>query len=899
MERDDRARLKGLLADVDRWTAGLTAINSSRKTTRDAAERDIARLRARTVAIERDGACAWVVVPLTAKDADVAAHLAAVRDLRPFTFAEKHRLDLVRHVAAVADEARPLARVRLFPGRKKYALAHEAAGELARLHHIAIAQDLDQFLAELAQPLPPAEPPGLADILDPSLGLAERFGGGIQPAELLPWADFDRVSSAVRVIDKAVAAEQEYVRAAKAAGDAVRWSETRRLVSAMPLDALRQATRDRLRTGVLDAAGITSVYAVLHASRGLASLPGVGETTASRMVAAAQTLWDTTYQEMPVRIDFTNREPAATALVTALRAWDMARRTKGGADDVARAAELRVLGAALNRGAIYAVVVPVGSMPSTALKDTIDAVVARADLVAAARPTAGGPGNVWDDFLSRPADYFGMLAELGLAADDAARAHGDLPDDVVNAVRALELRTDNLTASLRGYQSFAARFALVQKKVIVGDEMGLGKTVEALATLTHLRSKGDNRFLVVCPPAIVSNWIRETAHHTRLLVHRLHGPETDRRAALKQWRRGGGVAVITYDLLGWALRNLSEQEIADIACVVVDEAHYIKNPAAVRSKNAAKVIAGVERAILMSGTPLENRVEEFRNLIRYIRPGLARSASGSSALRFRRHVAPVYLRRNQEDVLTELPKLVEVEEWLGLSPFGAQSYRAAVRDGNFMAMRRATMLGNDSEKLRRLVEIVEEAEANGRRVIVYSYFLDVLGQVAAALPGTIFGPLTGKVPAARRQAMIDDFSAAGPGSVLVSQITAGGVGLNIQAASVVVICEPQLKPTTEAQAIARAHRMGQIQSVQVHRLLAENSVDERICEILAVKKALFDDFARVSETAHAAPDAMDITEMDIARQVVAAERARLFSKPSAGPTAATTVPIDDSPAAQG
>jgi SNF2 family DNA or RNA helicase len=147
-----------------------------------------------------------------------------------------------------------------------------------------------------------------------------------------------------------------------------------------------------------------------------------------------------------------------------------------------------------------------------------------------------------------------------------------------------------------------------------------------------------------------------------------------------------------------------------------------------------------------------------------------------------------------------------------------------------------------------------------------------------ALPGKVFGPLTGSVPAAARQVMVDQFSAAGHGAVLVSQIVAGGVGLNIQAASVVVICEPQLKPTTEWQAIARAHRMGQLETVQVHRLLSEDGVDQRITEILARKRELFDDFARISETAESAPEALDVSEADLARDVIAAERERLFAQ---------------------
>ncbi|WP_256973838.1 C-terminal helicase domain-containing protein [Rhodococcus sp. NCIMB 12038] len=173
------------------------------------------------------------------------------------------------------------------------------------------------------------------------------------------------------------------------------------------------------------------------------------------------------------------------------------------------------------------------------------------------------------------------------------------------------------------------------------------------------------------------------------------------------------------------------------------------------------------------------------------------------------------------------------------------AYRDAVAAGNFMRMRQVAMLqGERSEKVQRLVEIVED---NGRRVIVFSHFRGVLDQVVRALPGQVFGPLTGSVPAAARQTMVDQFSAAGHGAVLVSKIVAGGVGLNIQAASVVVICEPQLKPTAEWQAIARARRMGQLESVQVHRLLSEEGVDQRITAILARKRELFDEFAQATD----------------------------------------------------
>ena len=284
--------------------------------------------------------------------------------------------------------------------------------------------------------------------------------------------------------------------------------------------------------------------------------------------------------------------------------------------------------------------------------------------------------------------------------------------------------------------------------------------------------------------------------------------------------RNGGVAVTTFETLRWFEDRVLA--VRDLGCVVVNEAHYIKNPTAFRTKRARRILDTSDRAILMTGTPLENRIDEFRNLVGYIRPDLIIEMDEFAPRRFRHQVAPAYLRRNQEDVLAELPELVEVDEWLPMSREDTAAYRDAVAAGNFMAMRQAAMSqGSRSEKMLRLVEIVEEAEDNGRRVIVFSHFRNVLDQVASAVPGKAFGPLTGSVPAAARQVIVDQFSAAAHGAVLISQIVAGGVGLNIQAASVVVICEPQLKPTTEWQAIARAHRMGQLESVQVHRLLSE------------------------------------------------------------------------------
>ncbi|WP_458779318.1 DEAD/DEAH box helicase [Arthrobacter sp. D3-16] len=708
-------------------------------------------------------------------------------------------------------------------------------------------------------------------LLDPSLGLEAYLPANYTIAEALPFNLLRGAWGKLPLITNADNAAEEAAIEARAAADKVRAGDVSDALKAMDLEVLRKAAPQRqLRTAPLQDYELNNVWDVLRFQDeySLKSLPGLGEASAWPIAQASLRLFEAVREETPVRIDVKRKGKATTALLESLARWDNARKFSPTEDEVALASGLsRLVKKKSSSTPLGVLAIVKGKLPksptavSAVLNDALNRVVLPL-----------GTASIWTDFLSRPADYFGMLTELGFMTEDEKSMHGDLPEEIVGAVRAKELRRDYLTASLRAYQSFGARFALVQEKVIIGDEMGLGKTVEALAVLAHLRARGQSHFLVVCPAAVVSNWTRETAKHTKLRALRLHGPLWERNHAAKAWVKNGGVAVTTYDLLPWIEEHLSG---VDLGCVILDEAHYIKNPRAKRSLAAAEIINSTKYAILMTGTPLENSVAEFRNLISYIRPDLAEEAPEFLAKAFRKHVAPAYLRRNQEDVLTELPEVVEIDEWMGMSHSDELVYGRAVREGQFMLMRRAAMMSEQSMKVSRLLEIAGEAEANGRRVIVFSYFREVLNQVTRLLPGQVFGPLTGSIAAADRQKLVDRFSQAGHGAVLVAQITAGGVGLNIQSASVVVICEPQIKPTMESQAIARAHRMGQTDTVQVHRLLTEDSVDERIRDILKDKRQLFDEFARDSVIAKQAPDAVDVSEVELARRVVAAERERL------------------------
>ena len=407
-----------------------------------------------------------------------------------------------------------------------------------------------------------------------------------------------------------------------------------------------------------------------------------------------------------------------------------------------------------------------------------------------------------------------------------------------------------MRCELRRYQAWGVKYILHQGKVLLGDEMGLGKTVQAIAAMVTLRNTGATHFAVVCPASVLVNWCREITKFSDLKAIKVHGPL--KQAALEDWIQAGGVAVTSYETVQhWEL-----PEDFAFSLLTVDEAHYIKNPGARRTVHVRNLALRAERLLFMTGTALENRVDEMVELIAVLRPELAAEIGGmkmlASAPRFRELVAPVYYRRKREQVLTELPELEEQESWCQLGAAERAQYEADVLGESYHAARRVSWTVGDiarSSKAQRLLEIAEEAAAEGRKVLIFSFYLDTIEKVRALLGERCMEPITGAMTPARRQEVLDAFEAAAPGQVLAAQIVAGGTGLNIQTASVVILCEPQLKPSLESQAIARAYRMGQARNVLVYRLLCEDSIDERIMELLAEKQAVFDAFADKSSAA--------------------------------------------------
>ncbi|QYN37797.1 ATP-dependent helicase [Pseudonocardia sp. DSM 110487] len=664
----------------------------------------------------------------------------------------------------------------------------------------------------------------------------------------------------------------------------------------MPLAALKEVAGRGVRLGALEQYGFRTVADILNTpDHRLQQVPGVGATTVQEVRRTARTVAVRVHGDVRFRFDPDRRDPAQTQLLATLaatRAADAAATTLHGPLQAFRMQVAPLIEDADRAGSRWKMAFSRRSKKDAALDALarLDAILADPQVRAlqqtvhareqAVDPRSYEPPQLWRDYLSDAASVNAVLSTVGGAAEDEEAAGGFVPDELRQRISAVPLDTSKLTSTLRGYQVFGAQYAIHQERSILGDEMGLGKTIQALAVLAHLAAKGQRRFLVVCPASVQINWLNETAKHSELAAHSLHG--ADRDGAGRRWLREGGVAVTTFGTLA---RLPDEVREADVAMLVVDEAHFVKNPDTTRSRVVRDAVQRSQRTLFLTGTPMENRVEEFRTLVGYLQPRVARNVNATDAVAgakaFRRAVAPVYLRRNQVDVLTELPDRIETESWVQLGTAEEAAYEAAVSKRNLMAMRQAPF----GAKLERLVELVEEAAEDGMKVVVFSYFLGTLERIHEKLGDAVVGTITGAVPPPIRQRIVDEFTARSGHAVLLGQIEAGGVGINIQAASVVILTEPQWKPSTEEQAIARAHRMGQVRTVQVHRLLAKDCIDERICEIQQGKRLLFDEFARKSEakdadrravdTSDHRPEVLDDESVPVGQRVLAAERHRL------------------------
>lgn len=452
----------------------------------------------------------------------------------------------------------------------------------------------------------------------------------------------------------------------------------------------------------------------------------------------------------------------------------------------------------------------------------------------------------WNFFLNEAILFNNTLEELrpGILEARDDRCYG-LPNDLSKYVLGEELNLEGFKASLRQYQEIGVKYILRQKRVLLGDEMGLGKTIQAIASMVTLRNRGANYFMVVCPASVLSNWCREIEKFSDLKVTRIYGRDKRVKELVRDWLIDGGVAVTTFE----STKSIELEMDFMFDMIIVDEAHYIKNARAKRTGDTLFISSHTERMLLMSGTAIENRVEEMLVLLKYINQNLYKEAKRlvflRDADRFKDLISTAYYRRKREDVLKELPEKIESTEWLTLSDEERKIYEADIKNKNFISARRVSwnLDLSKSTKAARLIEILNEALDDKRKILVFSFYLDTINKLKEYLGDRALPVINGSVDPDERQNIIDKFDQAEAGSVLLVQISSGGTGLNIQSASVVILCEPQLKPSIEAQAIARSHRMGQSRTVLVYRLLAENTIDERMMRLLTKKQELFDTYA--------------------------------------------------------
>ncbi|CAB5241120.1 unannotated protein [freshwater metagenome] len=705
-------------------------------------------------------------------------------------------------------------------------------------------------------------------------------------------ARLEEASRIVTDLEKLLKEQEDLISATQAAASQAKESKVLLELAKLSIDRFKDATQESVRIETLRKYGFQNVASVYNSSAlALEKIPGITLIAAQSLKALADQMYQAVAQSISYGIDIDDLTGADTDLIENLQGLDYLRAaTKNQTSKMKPIAQtirnsltntqplnsrLRWLftGSEKKERALNALQEISFSMgePSTI------AVVAAARLgLNALEKRSAAPV---EEFKTRSSDYYAILEEVtNVRPNTAANRHFN--QDLLDKIESQELDTSTIKATLRQYQTFGGKFALTQGRVIIGDEMGLGKTLQAISAIAHRNLSGATRFLVVCPASVITNWMREVDARSELPIIKIHGE--DHKTSLQLWIESSGIGITTYDTLKSFEITVEQIAALGVDTVIVDEAHYIKNISTGRTRTIQKWLDRSPHVIFLTGTPLENRVEEFVALATLLDSkmgdDLSRVALAAGPESFRRAVAPIYLRRNTEEVLQELPELIEVVEYCTWEGVDEQNYIDAVASGNFMAMRRAAFTPKPDmlpSKLERLIELVEESFESGQKVIVFSYFRSVIEQVMHALGERAIGPITGSVSSTQRQNIVDQFQNSSAPLALVGQIQAAGTGLNIQAASVVILCEPQIKPSLEVQAIARAHRMGQVRKVQVHRLILPDSVDEHMFAILARKQNQFDQYARDSDLANSATDAKGVSEESMAKVIVMDERRRL------------------------
>ncbi|WP_345751740.1 DEAD/DEAH box helicase [Microbacterium rhizophilus] len=444
---------------------------------------------------------------------------------------------------------------------------------------------------------------------------------------------------------------------------------------------------------------------------------------------------------------------------------------------------------------------------------------------------------------------------------------------------------EGFRAHLRDYQRVGLSWLdfLIRHRLggILADDMGLGKTVQVLAALERARQESpDDRYLVVAPTSVVSNWVSEAERFAPALPAVAVEETSGKRGTPLAEAVGDARLVVT----SYALFRLDfeEYQALGVRVLVLDEAQQIKNHRAQTHRCARLLEAPSKFAI--TGTPLENNLLELWALASLVAPGLLggersftdqyrkpieRERNGERLVRLRRRLRPFMLRRTKEEVASDLPEKTEQLLEIELHPAHRRAYAMRLQrerqkvlgllddvDANRMEILRSLttlrllaldpdLVGDGtapSAKLEKLGELLDEIVADGHSVLVFSQFTQFLGRAAAVAEkrGIPFAYLDGSVSMGARRRMIDRFT-SGDVPVFFISLKAGGFGLNLTQADYCILLDPWWNPAAEAQATDRAHRIGQTRPVVVYRLISKGTIESKVVAMQEKKSRLFRD----------------------------------------------------------
>jgi len=406
------------------------------------------------------------------------------------------------------------------------------------------------------------------------------------------------------------------------------------------------------------------------------------------------------------------------------------------------------------------------------------------------------------------------------------------------------------------YQLDGIAFLYPRHQAVLADEMGLGKTMQAITAVRLLVHHGQlRRVLLICPKPLMTNWRREFA----LWAPELPITLIDGSSAQRQWlwqQSGDVVTIANYEAV---LRDLGDtaDEASHFDLVILDEAQRIKNQSSATNQVVRSISRG--RSWALTGTPIENSAEDLVGIFEFVAPGYLHANMKPRTMG--RAASDHVLRRTKDRVLSDLPPILFRDAEIELSAQQAESYQLAEDEGVvrlremkqevtihhvFELVLRLKQICNfdpttgESGKLERLEADLEECAASGRKAIVFSQWVQTLTELSTRLAR--FGPLEyhGQVPHRRRDAVIERFRDDPHSHVLLMTYGAGSVGLNLQCASYVFLFDRWWNPAVEDQAINRAHRIGSTSPVTVTRFLTLGTIEQRINQVLAEKRELFD-----------------------------------------------------------